>query len=164
MTTTAMTLVYPLDRQRQEILFGLKKVRIGAGTYVGFGGRVNEGETVAQAAVRELQEECGLTVAIDQLQQVGYLTIHNPRYPELGNLLIHVFTVPVLEQQQGEPRESDEMTPYWLPLDELPWGKMRESERYWLPAVLRGWYVTGEIWYDERERLVSMTTSIKALR
>ena len=43
-----------------KILLGMKKRGFGAGKYNGFGGKVEAGETIAQAAVRETIEECGL--------------------------------------------------------------------------------------------------------
>lgn len=49
------TLVLP-NRGRQYLL-GLKKRGFGEGKYNGFGGKVEQGETIRQAAIRELQEE-----------------------------------------------------------------------------------------------------------
>lgn len=153
---TFMTLVYPVDGQ--GVWLGLKLKRIGVGTRVGFGGRVKEGETLEEAAIRELQEECGLIISVDQLQPVGWLIVHNPHYEaKLGVLRIRVFTI---SEWEGVPRPSDEMVPDWFALDRLPWDKMRESERYWLPPVLAGCRVKAKILYDEDEQLVNMSVSI----
>ncbi len=37
----------------EEILLGVKRVGFGAGKITGFGGKVEDGETVAMAAIRE---------------------------------------------------------------------------------------------------------------
>ena len=41
----------------------MKKRGFGEGKWNGFGGKVEEGETILQAALRELKEECGASVA-----------------------------------------------------------------------------------------------------
>ena len=54
---THVTLCYLMrENPPDEILLGLKKVGFGEGKYGGFGGKIEAGETVTAAAVRELQE------------------------------------------------------------------------------------------------------------
>ena len=55
-----LTLV--LLREDNRVLLGMKKRGFGAGKWNGFGGKLEPGETVVEAAAREVQEECGLTV------------------------------------------------------------------------------------------------------
>ncbi len=155
MKTTTMTLVYPV--KDTQTLLGLKKLRIGQGTYVGFGGRVEPNESIEETAIRELQEECGLTTSTGNLINRGCLKIHNPRYAALGVLKIHIFT---LTSWKGTTHETDEMKPEWFERKRMPWEKMRESEAYWLPAVLNGRKVEVEIWYDIAENLKKMRVGI----
>jgi len=56
-----------------EVLLGFKKSGFGKGKYAGFGGSVEEGETIIAAAVRELEEETGLKVSRQHLNQDEYL-------------------------------------------------------------------------------------------
>ena len=64
------SLVYPLDGQGR-ILLGRKRRGMGFGKWNGFGGKLEPGETMRQCAVRELQEECGLTAAPEALELVA---------------------------------------------------------------------------------------------
>ena len=41
----------------------MKKRGFGAGKWNGFGGKVEPGETIVEAAVREVKEECGYDVS-----------------------------------------------------------------------------------------------------
>ena len=50
--------------QHPKILLGMKKVRFGKGKYNGFGGRVENGETLEECAIRETYEETGLKVNV----------------------------------------------------------------------------------------------------
>lgn len=46
------TLVLPVDDVTRRVLLGLKKRGLGQDKYNGFGGKIEKGETVRQAAVR----------------------------------------------------------------------------------------------------------------
>ena len=55
-----LTLV--LLRQENRVLLGMKKRGFGVGKWNGFGGKLEPGETVVEAAAREVREECGYIV------------------------------------------------------------------------------------------------------
>ena len=56
-----LTLVVVRDRGGRRVLLGKKLRGFGAGYFNGFGGKVEAGESVVEAAHRELQEEAGVT-------------------------------------------------------------------------------------------------------
>ena len=53
-----LTLCIPI--KENGVLLGLKKRGFGSGRWNGFGGKVEEGETIEQATLRELDEEVGI--------------------------------------------------------------------------------------------------------
>lgn len=55
------------DLSTQTNHVGQKRRGFGEGLYNGFGGKVEKGEHVIEAAVRELQEECGLVADKDEM-------------------------------------------------------------------------------------------------
>jgi 8-oxo-dGTP pyrophosphatase MutT (NUDIX family) len=118
----------------QELLLGMKKARFGAGKYNGFGGKVEPGETIAEAAARELVEEAGVRVAPGQLAPVGHLTFLFPHRREWEQV-VHVFAA---DAWQGTPVESEEMRPRWFRVDQIPYDEMWDDDRHWLPHVLAG--------------------------
>ena len=62
METKITTLV--VVHQGNKILLGMKKRGFGAGRWNGFGGKLHDGETVEQAAKREIFEEASITVSL----------------------------------------------------------------------------------------------------
>lgn len=101
-TKKVLTLVYILrgeDPSGQEVLLGLKKRGFGCGKWNGFGGKVDADETVPEAAVREVQEECGLTVRQEDLVDVGTLDFEFVGDPV--HLEVHVFET---RQFSGDPK------------------------------------------------------------
>ena len=54
-----------------SVLLGEKKRGFGEGFYNGFGGKVEEGETVEEATLRELEEEAGIK-ATDASKRLGH--------------------------------------------------------------------------------------------
>lgn len=62
------------EEDQREILLGMKKRGFGAGRWNGFGGKIEEGESVDEAAKRELTEECSLVA--NTLQRRGYIVFN----------------------------------------------------------------------------------------
>ena len=113
----------------QEILLGMKKLGMGEGKYNGFGGKIEVGETPAEAAARELEEESGLKVTLADLDAMGHVDfLHDDER-------MHVF---VVFDWTGVPQESDEMVPSWFGVEQIPYGQMWPTDRNWLPHVLTG--------------------------
>ena len=135
-----------------EVLLGLKKKGFGAGKVVGPGGKIEPGETPAEAAARELKEETGITVHPADLTESGDLTFRFPARPE-WDLRMHVF---VATRFHGEPRETDEIAVRWIPVAEAPLDRMWDDARLWLPRVLSGEYVSAVITFaDDNETVAS---------
>jgi 8-oxo-dGTP diphosphatase len=118
----------------QQVLLGLKREGFGVGKLTAFGGKVEPGETLAQAAVRELQEETGLRAREQDLWQLGELTFVFPYRPHWSQR-VHVFTV---THWQNQPRSSRETTPAWYRVAEIPYGQMWQDAATWLPRILAG--------------------------
>jgi len=67
-----VTLVFPFNTQGQ-ILLSMKKRGFGVGKWNGSGGKIKEGESIPQAALRELEEEIGVKLQETDLEYKGVL-------------------------------------------------------------------------------------------
>jgi len=74
------TLILPMRDGR--ILLGMKKRGFGVGKLNGFGGKLNEGESIVEAAVRELEEEIGIVAKVENLKKRAELTFLFPHAKE----------------------------------------------------------------------------------
>lgn len=149
------TLCLPIQgNPAQRILLGMKKNGFGRGKYNGFGGKLEKGETHAAAAVRELAEECEIFAAEEALIPAGELTFKFPANPKLD----HDVQLYVIRSWQGEPQETAEMKPVWFNVDDIPYDEMWADDSYWLPAVLKGKKVFGEVVFGENNEEVDAIT------
>lgn len=121
-----------------KVLLGMKKRGFGQGKYNGFGGKVVDGESIEQAALRELAEEAG--VRATRYAKMAELDFRFSQKSEWDQV-VHVFLVAAWE---GEPRESEEMTAEWFAHSEIPYGKMWVDDKHWLPHVIEGKNVSAE--------------------
>lgn len=144
------TLCLLLDENK--LLLGMKKKGFGAGKFNGFGGKVEFGEDVDAAAVRELFEESGVKVAREDLVKYAVLTFLFPEAPKDKdwNQVVHVF---VTRKWEGVPSESDEMSPAWFVHQDIPFDKMWEDDQHWLPHVLAGKQVEGTFVFDKEGKI-----------
>jgi len=113
-----------------QILLIHKKRGLGAGKINGPGGRIEPGETPAACAVREVTEELLAT-------PVGVHPAGELFFQFTDGLSIHgyVFTASDIK---GVPTETDEAVPLWVRTDSIPYGRMWEDDRHWLPLLLAG--------------------------
>jgi 8-oxo-dGTP pyrophosphatase MutT (NUDIX family) len=126
----------------------MKKKGFGSGKINGFGGKVEQNETVENAAVRELREESGLTANV--VKKHAELTFKFP-HKEEWNQVVHVY---VTDSWTGSPVESDEMAPEWFDLAKIPYQKMWVDDEHWLPHVLAGKFVTATFVFSPDESIL----------
>ncbi len=115
-------------RNGNEVLLIRKKRGLGAGKVNGPGGKIELGETAAECAARETEEEVG--VLATGLSEMGHL-----HFQFTDGLAIHC-TVFESWDYQGEAIETAEAVPFWCVIDEIPYDEMWADDEYWLPRVL----------------------------
>ncbi|CAE6409937.1 hypothetical protein ACGC1H_006486 [Rhizoctonia solani] len=148
------TNAFVVDSAQNKVLLGLKKRGFGKGIYNGFGGKVDPGESVGDAALRELQEESHLTAP---LEPCGLLL-----FVGAGHAHAHHITVFRAHTWQGEPTETDEMRPEWFAYPSLsvpstpvpsdafppfPFEDMWKDDPLWIPHLLTSKYFIGRVDY-----------------
>jgi 8-oxo-dGTP diphosphatase len=129
----------------EQVLLIRKKRGLGAGKINGPGGKLDPGETPAQAAVREVVEEVGVR-PLDPVSR-GLLRF---QFTDGLAMEVHPFTA---TRHEGEARETDEAEPLWMHLSALPFDQMWADDRYWLPAVLAGKNVDLQAIFDGDQML-----------
>ena len=87
-------------------------------------------ETAEEAAVREVREEVG--VEASGLTRAGELS-----FQFVDGYALHG-TVFFASAHTGTPHATREADPFWCPVDEIPYERMWEDDRYWLPLALEG--------------------------
>jgi 8-oxo-dGTP diphosphatase len=123
-----------------EVLLIRKKRGLGAGKLNGPGGKIDAGETPLAAAIREVQEEIGVTpIGVEQRGEI--------RFHFTDGLALEGFVF-AAHECEGEPRETDEAAPLWVPLDRIPWGEMWADDVHWLPWLLAGHRFRGRVLFD----------------
>jgi 8-oxo-dGTP diphosphatase len=127
-------LLRPGPDGRDQVLLGRKKTGLGQGRLVGPGGKLEPGESPVQAIVREVFEEVGLRVEERDLELRGELEYPFPHTPKWSQKS-WVFVCRVF---RGEAVASVELEPVWVDVDAIPFGKMWDDARFWLPSVLTG--------------------------
>jgi ADP-ribose pyrophosphatase YjhB (NUDIX family) len=142
-------------RDGNKLLLGMKKKGFGAGKWNGFGGKVENGETIEAAAVRELREESGLMV--EDVKKSAVLTFKFPHKPEWDQI-VHVFTA---DAWAGTPMETEEMKPEWFDIDKIPVDKMWTDDPHWLPHVLAGKFVTATFVFAPNESILEKEVNVK---
>lgn len=144
-----LTLVFLL--REGEVLLAMKKRGFGAGRWNGVGGKLEPGETIEQALVRETREEIGVQLlAYDKVAQISFDELYNG---ERTSMNVTVYTS---DDWDGEPTESDEMRPQWYRKDEVPYDDMWPDDIYWLPIVIAGdSKVQASFTLDEHDAIVS---------
>lgn len=134
-----------------EVLLGMKRRGLGMGLWNGAGGKLAPGETHAEAAVRETHEEFGILPAA--VTPVGVLRFHflAGEGKAAWDQECVVFTA---AEWEGEPHETDEMTPRWFAREAVPFDVMWADDRVWFPWMFAGDEFFGDIDFAANETML----------
>lgn len=116
--------------REDKLLLINKKTGLGKGKINAPGGKVDPGESTEQCAIRECQEELGITVS-----DLEYCGQHKFQFVDGYSIHVFVYRTQVYE---GIPHETREAKPLWVRQDEVPYDAMWEDDKFWLPMVIRG--------------------------
>ncbi len=122
------TLLFVIEGEK--VLLIEKKRGLGAGKVNAPGGRLEPGETFHCAAVRETREEIGITPIAPV--HIGHLWFE---FTNGYRLECAVFRASNFE---GQLMETTEARPFWSLISEIPYDRMWEDDRYWLPGLIEG--------------------------
>lgn len=133
-----------------QILLAMKKRGFGAGKWNGVGGKIEQGESIEDALIRECQEEICVTPL--SWKKVAELDFIQDVETEPWHMYVHAY---LSFEWEGEPLESEEMRPEWFTFSNIPYADMWDDDQHWLPKVLQGISVQGNFVFDEDDKLVS---------
>ncbi len=133
--------------KNDEVLLAMKKRGFGAGRWNGFGGKVQDGETIEQAAIRETKEEGDIKVK--NLEKFGIMTFVFEKDPV--NLEVHFFKT---HDYDGTPAETEEMKPQWFKKNKIPFESMWPDDPYWFPLFLKGKSFEGKILFKDKDTII----------
>jgi 8-oxo-dGTP diphosphatase len=138
--------------KKDQILLAMKKRGFGAGKWNGVGGKIEAGENIEEALVRECQEEIGVTPK--SWKPVAELDFVQDSTTDPWHMYVHAF---ISYDWEGEPTESEEMNPEWFMFKDIPYSDMWDDDQYWLPRVLEGELITGNFIFDTNDKMMSHT-------
>lgn len=137
-------------RRDDQILLAMKKRGFGANRYNGVGGKVEPGEPLEHALIRECQEEIGVTpITFEKVAEHDFIQQESD---EPWRMYVHAY---IGTEWRGTPHETEEMAPEWFSIDAIPYDKMWSDDIYWLPVVLRGKKVKGAYTFDENDVMLT---------
>ena len=136
--TEVATLLFVIRNER--ILLIRKKRGLGAGKINGPGGRIEDGETPLECAIRETQEELCITPL--NVEFCGDLYF---QFTDGFSIRGHVYKA---DSYEGEPTETDEAIPHWFPLNEIPYHEMWEDDITWIPHMIHGQIFSGRYLFE----------------
>lgn len=124
-----------------QVLLIRKKRGLGAGKINAPGGRFEPGETALECAIREVEEELGVTAC--EISEVGELSF---QFVDGYGIHAHVFRAGGCS---GEPRETEEAVPLWTPVEQIPYAEMWADDALWVPLLLAGQRFVGRFVFDQ---------------
>ena len=122
----------------------IRKLRgLGQGKINGPGGKIDPGETPMAAAIRETEEEIGVTPT--GLHKAGELWFDFVDGTEPAKLHCVVYRADGIV---GEPKETAEAIPLWFPLNGVPYHEMWADDIFWIPLLIEGDRFEGRFKFD----------------
>ncbi len=138
----------------RKLLLRLANAGMSKGKWNGPGGKLERGETPAENVIREVEEETSLRIVNPDYH--GKIEFYMNGRGSLG-YLVHLF---IARRSSGRAKSNEEGTVRWFDLEKIPYAKMWDDYRYWLPLLLNGTRFNARFFYDrQNSRVVSYEIS-----
>ncbi|KKU93951.1 MAG: NUDIX hydrolase [Candidatus Jorgensenbacteria bacterium GW2011_GWA1_48_13] len=137
------TICFPVRDSR--VFLSNKKRGFGKGYLNGYGGKKKPGDTtVENTAVREMNEEGGVTTSPEGLEKVAVIDFFE------GDTHLFECYIFFCRNWRGEFRETEEMAaPEPYDIGNPPYDRMWAADRDWLPLVFSGQKIRGRYYYNQ---------------
>lgn len=164
------TVVLPV--KDDKVWLGMKTRNIGKDCWNGFGGGVENRETVPVCAIRELKEESSLRAKQKDLEKVAIIDFYNEKvdgsvYVSRVHFFIvrkwyrlHFFFTKDFFGSPKETRDKGMITPTLFDCDDLP-KKMMPADREFFPLILNGKKIIGRAYYTPFQKELKREVEIK---
>jgi 8-oxo-dGTP diphosphatase len=130
-------------KREDELLLIRKRRGLGKGKINAPGGRLDEGESPVDGAIREVQEEvCVTPIDPDHRGQLYFQFV--------DGYSIHVWVF-LATDHSGQACTTDEAIPLWTAVDEIPYDEMWADDRIWVPLMLERRTFSGKFIFDGDE-------------
>lgn len=131
-----------------QILLAMKKRGFGVNRFNGVGGKPNPNENILDTAIRETQEEIGVIPKnINQVATINFIFKNNSDWDQQ----VLVF---LTHDWEGDPSETEEMSPQWFDVDKLPFENMWPDDPFWLPLILSHKKLEAEFIFGENDQIL----------
>lgn len=130
-----------------NVILAVKKDKVGKGRLNGYGGKVEGDETLRECLVRELAGESkGFIVKEDDLLPRARIKFFNQENdPDIPDMDVIIY---VAERFTGKAEESLEMgKAEAYPFDAIPFDRMLPADHLFVPNILRGECLVGEVYF-----------------
>lgn len=133
--------------KENKILLAMKKRGFAQGKWNGIGGKVNKGESILSAAIRETEEEIMVTpLSLDRVAKLNFFHISE----DFSGMSVYVY---FCKKWKGTPKETEEMAPKWFPIKKIPYNNMWEDDLIWLPQILDNKKIQANILFGKNKKI-----------
>lgn len=118
------------------------------GIYLPLGGHVEKGESIIDAAIREINEEANVNIKSLHLRAILYSrSLAADHYDDWVNFLF------ISDEFMGEARDGNEGKVKWIEIDEISKLNMYEGIKIFLTEVLKTKFLVMESHHNKHELL-----------
>jgi hypothetical protein len=137
---------FHLRPKERKVCLARQMRKIGKGLRKGPGGKFepDKHKDLIACLIDEMSGEMKVAVDPSTIRKVALIRFDNLD-PEMPVVVAHVYTF----ESPDEPQATEEVEPEWFPYDELP-DDMPESDKFWVPSILRGKLVSGKVRYMDK--------------
>lgn len=147
------TLIYIFCENKILMIHRIKKNRdIHEGKWNGIGGKLELEEAPAEGAVREIKEETGINLSIDQLKPLGVLTFPSFKAEFEQDWICFIFRANLPGKcSDFKLINSDEGHLEWIDQEKVTELPLWDGDYEFIPMVIKGQPFMGSYWYIDKK-------------